>query len=499
MRAVDGDFAFAIWDEANGALFGARDRFGVKPLWLHRSPRGLLLGSEPKQLTAYAGADLDPVAAVQYLSGHFFVDVHSAIQGIERLLPAHTLAATDATALHLDRYWELEPTDSPGLTADDVPAAFRAHITDSVERRLSGSRHCISQLSGGLDSASIAASAQVLTEATLDPTRFLTASAVYPGTDVDESHWITAIAQGQPFDHIDFEPRIGDLEAYAGDMHRTDTPTASMRRDLLVRPGETGLEHGSDLLLTGNGGDVVASDAWVLADMLRTAGTGAWWSALEASSGEVPLQRFFAATTSLRLATPRWLKSRLRPTNSRHIDTGLLTGEAVDLLISLRRKHPQATIDSGRDAIATLVTTGQSLRMLEVQEAMMATYAMEVSHPYLDRTLIEFVAGIEPQARPVTPMSKSLIRAGFAAALPESVIARRHKTSTNTMIRSVFEHQLPHMRTRFPAVSDSSARFIDAPAYRSLMDSDSQSLNFVDVESLWNAWALMLWLDHADG
>ena len=71
LNAVDGDFAFVIWDSAERTAIAARDRFSVKPLFYQQTPTGIRFASEPKQLVAVSqrGPAPDPLSVAEYLDG----------------------------------------------------------------------------------------------------------------------------------------------------------------------------------------------------------------------------------------------------------------------------------------------------------------------------------------------------------------------------------------------------------------------------------------------
>ena len=147
MDAVDGDFAFAIWDADTSTLFAARDRFGAKPLWIQQTPGGIRLASGTGQLVAATDPrpGPDPVTVERFLRDEIAYDDRSFHEGIRRLMPAHHLVAT-ADGVTTTRYWN--PSEIPERPATDVPATFRRLVVDAVADRLAGSMRTVSDLSG---------------------------------------------------------------------------------------------------------------------------------------------------------------------------------------------------------------------------------------------------------------------------------------------------------------------------------------------------------------
>ncbi len=93
------------------------------------------------------------------------------------------------------------------------------------------SSHTVSQLSGGLDSSSIAAAAAILASRG-EPLAFTTVSAVYDFPSIDESGWIDDIVASQPFPHHDFVPEVADIEQFDADMWTVDGPLVDPIRDM---------------------------------------------------------------------------------------------------------------------------------------------------------------------------------------------------------------------------------------------------------------------------
>jgi asparagine synthase (glutamine-hydrolysing) len=153
-----GMFAFAIWDQQNGQLFLARDRFGIKPLYLNQTAQRLRFASSLPALLAGGGVDttLDAVALHHHFTLHTVVPApRTVLNGVRKLPPAsHMLIKPDGTSTQ-QVYWTLDATrpEQP-LSEADWLAATREQLAQSVKRRLLAADVPVGVLlSGGLDSS----------------------------------------------------------------------------------------------------------------------------------------------------------------------------------------------------------------------------------------------------------------------------------------------------------------------------------------------------------
>jgi asparagine synthase (glutamine-hydrolysing) len=156
----DGMFAFAVWDERTQELVLARDRFGVKPLYYGTSDGRLLFGSEVKAIVA-AGyrPSLDAAAVAEYFTFQNIFSERTLFDGI-RVLPAGHYMRVGEHGAETRQYWDLrlEPDESVGR--DEWVELIATAFEGGVIRQLVGDVHLGSYLSGGMDSASIAAVAR---------------------------------------------------------------------------------------------------------------------------------------------------------------------------------------------------------------------------------------------------------------------------------------------------------------------------------------------------
>lgn len=153
-----GMFAFALWDQRSGQLFLARDRFGIKPLYLNQTGQRLRFASSLPALLAGGGVDttLDAVALHHHFTLHTVVPApRTVLQGVRKLPPASTLRLEPDGTSTQQVYWTLDATrPEKALSEAQWLAATRAQLALSVKRRLLAADVPVGVLlSGGLDSS----------------------------------------------------------------------------------------------------------------------------------------------------------------------------------------------------------------------------------------------------------------------------------------------------------------------------------------------------------
>ncbi|MEE1754702.1 N-acetylglutaminylglutamine amidotransferase [Streptomyces sp. SP18CS02] len=158
-----GMFAFALVEHDTGRVVLARDRLGIKPLYLSQTPGRLRFASTLPALLAGGEVDtsLDPVALHQYLSWHATVATpRTVLTGVRRLAPA-TVRVVEPDGTYRDhRYWRPSYTRRPehaGMDAADWRDAVLEALRTAVRRRMVADVPVGVLLSGGLDSSLIVA------------------------------------------------------------------------------------------------------------------------------------------------------------------------------------------------------------------------------------------------------------------------------------------------------------------------------------------------------
>lgn len=158
-----GMFAFAIFERDNGRLTLARDRFGIKPLYLAEDKGRLRFASSLPALLAGGDIDtaIDPAALHHYMSWHAVVPPPLTLLAGVRKLPPATVATWDAEGrCESRRFWGLKVQADPALAA--LPADERERMVEdalrtAVRRRMVADVPVGVLLSGGVDSSLIVA------------------------------------------------------------------------------------------------------------------------------------------------------------------------------------------------------------------------------------------------------------------------------------------------------------------------------------------------------
>jgi len=163
-----GMFAFMIWDSHRKVVFGARDPFGIKPLYYATSADGLVMSSEKKsvlELAATLGVEpkLDRRALQHYLILQYVPEPESLSTHVRRIESGTSFTYSPGGELRTERYFvpAFRPRTVQGPAAvTKLYADIAAALRDSVAKHMRADVTVGSFLSGGIDSTAIAALAK---------------------------------------------------------------------------------------------------------------------------------------------------------------------------------------------------------------------------------------------------------------------------------------------------------------------------------------------------
>ncbi|MHB9008831.1 MAG: asparagine synthase (glutamine-hydrolyzing) [Limisphaerales bacterium] len=162
LSRLNGEFAFAVWDRERQELFLARDRFGIRPLFLADFGGDFSFASEAKALLRHPRAvrEIDPLGLVESLTLWCVLPDRSAFRGIRELPAGHYLRHGRDGLIEARRWWDM-PFVPPAEERKDPVEALSAELLsllgDATRIRLRADVPVGVYLSGGLDSAITAA------------------------------------------------------------------------------------------------------------------------------------------------------------------------------------------------------------------------------------------------------------------------------------------------------------------------------------------------------
>jgi asparagine synthase (glutamine-hydrolysing) len=168
LHRLNGEFAFAIWDVAKRELFLARDRFGIRPLFLANVDGSLLFASEAKALLRHPRIDrsIDPAGLVETFTLWATSPDRAVLGEVRELPPGHFLFCQANGRVTQSRWWDLDfSACQANVNADenDLRDELFALLRDATQIRLRADVPVGAYLSGGLDSSTIATLARDLT------------------------------------------------------------------------------------------------------------------------------------------------------------------------------------------------------------------------------------------------------------------------------------------------------------------------------------------------
>lgn len=396
LSRLNGQFAFAIWDGAK--LFLARDRLGEKPLYYAVRDGTFLFASEIKSLLAHVPAR--PRIPADFAVFETCLGADTMFEGILSLPPAHCMTY-DGERARVRRWWDLEFAEPEGRSEDDYVEELRWLLEDSVRLRLISDVPLGLFLSGGLDSAVIAALAKPE----------VVFSCRFPlGEAYDEFHWAERIARHiGARQHVvtptaeDFRGRIENI------IWHLDQPIATASSIAEFMLAERAAEH-VKVVLGGQGSDEIFGGyvRYLLMSAERDLGEA------EELRSYKPLARHFWSADMFGDPLLRYFHL---------IRRGGPPGAEGAEAIRPWFERPRSLVD--RMGYTDLNLSLPSL--LTMNDRAAAASSLENRCPFLDHRIVEFAFRLPERLKIDGLTTKSILRKAARGWLPDDVIRRRDK------------------------------------------------------------------------
>ena len=434
-----GMFAFAVWDARVRRLLLVRDRLGVKPLYWTRVGDRLLFASEIKSILASGLVAAEPNEAVipEVLATRSTSGVETMFRGIFKLAPGHRLIFENGD-VRIEQYWDL-PLDGPDPALEKANdhhliAEFRARLQESVRLRLMSDVPLGMFLSGGIDSSAVAA---LMAREINRPIE--TFSVAFADRAFSELTYAREVAQAVGanshevvIDDTDFFGALPRLVWHEDEpiAHPSSVPLhfVSMLAREHVKVVLTG--EGSDELLAGYGRYPRALFNWRAGGIYERAVPAAIRSVVaDAVVPHVPGTIGRLARRSF-LAMPRQAEAMLldnfagMPLRLQRelLDSRRAIGNPYAPSLDHFRRPNGANGMLGRLLYTDVKTYLVELLMKQDQMSMSASIESRV--PFLDHTLVEFVARLPERLKLRGLTTKRILREAMHGVLPRRILTR---------------------------------------------------------------------------
>jgi asparagine synthase (glutamine-hydrolysing) len=430
-----GMFAVALWTSSARRLILARDRMGMKPLYIARRGEDLFFGSELKAIFVHPEIDrrlsLDGLDC--YLSLNYAPCPWTLVEGIEKLAPGQWLEWCDGE-VRRESYWRLPFGVSRKWTLESAQQELDSLLQQSIREHLLSDVPLGMWLSGGIDSSTILHYA-----ATESASRLKTFSISFRGRSFDETKYIREVAAQYDTEHqeVDLNPDSGLENAIEEFAYYNDEPSAdagALPVWFLSRLSRTK----TTVALSGEGADelfggYLTHRANRMAGAMRRLPAGAIRLALDG------FRRWPVSDEkiSFEYKAKRFLEGCLMPADEAHVYwNGTFSGAEKQTLALMRL--PSAldgmlgelrALSSTEDNLAPYLWFDQKYYLpddiLTKVDRISMAHSLEVRPPFLDHRIVEFAASLPASLKIRGSHQKIVLKKLMKGKLPPAIRRRK--------------------------------------------------------------------------
>jgi asparagine synthase (glutamine-hydrolysing) len=432
LRRLNGIFGFALWDSRCEKLIVARDPFGVKPVYWWTDGQRVAVASEVTALlaTGLVSPRLDRIALDHYLAWRFVPAPRTLFDRVSKLPPASLLTA-GRDGVRVQSYRE-----PPGPTFDDASVQelsddLAGRFVDAVERQMMSEVPYGAFLSGGVDSAAIAAAMRM--QGDQPPATF---TIGFPGHGaLDESAYAASTARALGTDHHTTMMEEDDFPVALADcMPHLEEPCGIPSAPALLQL--SGFAARSvKVVLSGQGADEPLGgyprhQAAVALHLVERLPSSLGRPAAALAEGLTRNER--ANRAAALIGAPSTIDRLLR----------IFEIADVDLRVSLTGRPPIEADEERRSIVTDVLADVAGRNLLEqmlyldtrvflpdgllvYSDKMSMAWGLEQRVPFLDLELMRFVERIPARLRIRRMRRKWLYRRAMRRLLPAEVINRR--------------------------------------------------------------------------
>ncbi len=438
LEKINGFFAFAIYDKEEGSLFLARDRFGVKPLFIYRDEEKFIFASELKALLQYGiPKEIDHTSLSQYLQLNYIPAPFSIFKNVSKQRPG-TFLQIKRGEVKESVYYEIPfKTDDEiknlNIGYDEAQKEIIKLLDNSVKLRLISDVPLGAFLSGGIDSSIIVALASKYTS------HLNTFSIGYKDEPLfDETKYARQVADKFKTNHTEFSLSNDDLFSVLYNvLDYTDEPFADSSALAVNILSQCTRKHVT-VALSGDGADELFGGYNKHKAEYRIRNAGAAEKMIQLLSplwSALPKSRNSAFSNKIR-QFERFAKGMSLPPDERYWRWCGFTVEAEveklfhqqDGLDYAKRKKEILQNITGKSSLNEVFYTDMKLvlqnDMLVKVDMMSMENSLEVRTPFLDFNFVNYIFSLPASFKTDKTVGKKILQDAFRDILPESIYHR---------------------------------------------------------------------------
>jgi len=429
-----GMFALALWSESKKRLVLARDRMGIKPLYVCRLNDDILFGSELKAILIHPEVDrqLSMAGLNCFLTMNFVPSPWTLVDGIEKLAPGNWLEWRDGK-IRLEKFWNLSFHEDPRWTLESAKERLDFLLKDSIREHLISDVPLGIWLSGGIDSSTILHYAAACT-----PSRLKTFSISFRGRSFDEANYVRRMAAEYGTEHheLDLCPDADLADAIEEFAYYSDEPSADSGALPVWYLSRMTRDHVT-VALSGEGADELFGGYLTYrADHLARAAqripAGARRYAL-ALLRHLPVSD---DKIGLEYKLKRFLEGTLMPPGEAHLYwNGTFSEEQKSqFFVMADSKYIREVLrpcasPNGLGNLNRFLQLDQNCYLpddiLYKSDRMSMAHSLELRPPFLDHRLVEFAASLPEKFKVNGSRQKYLLRELMKDKLPRFILQRK--------------------------------------------------------------------------
>lgn len=489
VHALNGQWAFAIWDARRQRLLLSRDRFGIRPLFYTQTAQRFLFASEIKALFTDAAVSraLDLQALAQLFTFWVTLPGYTMFKHVRELPPGHCLVVEHGSA-KMHRYWQTTfPVDVVPMDEDACAEQLLALLRDAARLRLRADVPVNAYLSGGLDSTLLTALLREPAGASLD-----TFSVAFDDPEFDESAYQREAVAWLGVRHTELRCSYGDIARVFPEVIRhTEKPVLRTAPAPMYLLAQQVHRSGGRVVMSGEGADEMLGGY----DLFKEAKIRRFCAAFPGSKRRPLLfKRLYPYLPQLQAQPAAYLQAFFRA-GPKDLDSPFFShtprwdsAAQLDILLSdamraeLNAYDPIAELEAQLPSdyprweplaqaqyLETLLLLPGYILSSQGDRVAMA-HAVEMRFPFLDHRVVDFAARIPARLKMKGLNEKYILKRAARQLVPRSILERTKQPYRAPDIKSFVAGRVPdYVRQIMSSARIERSGIFDPHAVQTLM------------------------------